>query len=315
METGSYDVVIIGGGPAGSTAAIYAARAELKTLVLDKGLRTGAMGLASKLANYPGLPGEISGAELLGRMRAQAEGFGARFEQDRVLSVDLESDPKTIWTTKGMYAGRTVVIATGALGRTSTVPGEERLLGLGVSYCATCDGAFFRGQEVAVAGNNQEAVEEALYLTEFAERVHLLVQTAELNVPEELAAEVQGHPKVALYPSTRLREILGDGGVEAVRIAPRGGEEQDLAVAGAFLYLQGAHPITDFLQGQLPTTESGCLEVDDLNQTIIPGVFAIGDVLCTHVKQVVISAAEGARAAMAIRRLLSGRDTLRPDWS
>jgi len=310
-----YDVVIIGGGAAGATAAIYTARADLKTLVLDKGLRTGALGMTGKIANYPGVPGEVSGAELLKRIRGQAENFGAHFVQDKVLTTNLRGEVKEVQGSKGVYYGRTVIIATGSMGRTHTVPGEERLLGRGVSYCATCDGAFFRDQEVAVAGNNDEAVEEALFLTRFARRVHLLVQTPELKASPDLATEVSQHPKMEIHLATRLREVLGEQQVESVRVVARGGQEQVVPVAGVFIYLQGGKPITDFLDGQLPTTETGCLMVDEAMQTSISGVFAVGDVLCNHLKQVVVAAAEGAMAAIALQRYLSGRDKLRPDWS
>ena len=310
-----YDVIIIGGGAAGATAAIYTARGELKTLVLDKGLTAGALGMTSKIANYPGVLGEVGGAELVKRIRGQAESFGAHFVQDKVLATDLRGEVKEVRGSKGIYSGRAVLIATGSMGRTHTVPGEERLLGRGVSYCATCDGAFFRDQEVAVAGNNDEAVEEALFLTKFARRVHLLVQTPELKASPDLGAEVSRHPKVEIHLAIRLREVLGEQQVESVRVVMRGGEEQMMPVAGVFIYLQGGKPITDFLYGQLPTTETGCLMVDETMQTSISGVFAAGDVLCNHLKQAVIAAGEGAMAAMALQRYLSGRDKLRPDWS
>jgi thioredoxin reductase (NADPH) len=311
----SYDVVVIGGGPAGVTAAIYAARAELETLVIDKGLRVGALGMASKIVNYPGVPAETTGAELLGRMRAQAEGFGARFIQDRVVSTDLQGSVKQVWGSRGVYRGRTVIIATGSMGRTNVVAGEERMVGKGVSYCATCDGAFFRDREVAVAGNNDEALEEALFLTRFAERVHLLANTPALRASADLVAEAENHPRIQIHLTTSLREVVGEQLVEGVRISSRGGEESILPVSGAFIYLQGGRPITDYLDGELKTTEDGCLEVDGSMQTGVAGVFAVGDVLCSHLKQVVIAAGEGATAAMSAERYLSGRSRLRPDWS
>jgi thioredoxin reductase (NADPH) len=310
-----YDVIIIGGGPSGATAAMYAARADLETLVVDKGLGTGALGMTSKIANYPGVPGEIAGPELLRQIRGQAESFGAQFIQDKVLSTHLREDAKGVHGSKGSYRGRAVIIATGSMGRTRTVSGEEQFIGKGVSYCATCDGAFFRDQEVAVVGNNDEAVEEALFLTRFTSRVHLLVPTSELKAATDLAAEVRQHPGVIIHPGTRLREVLGDRQVEDVRVVTRDGEERMIPVAGVFIYLQGGRPITDFLGDQLPTTESGCLMVNETMQTSISGVFAVGDVLCNHLKQAVIAAAEGAIAAMAVQRYLSGRDKLRPDWS
>jgi thioredoxin reductase (NADPH) len=317
LSTGAerYDVIIIGGGPAGATAALYTARARLQTLVLDKGLTAGALGLTAQIANYPGVPGPIRGDELVGRMRDQAASFGAEFVTDKVLRVELQGKPKQVWGGQGVYQGQAVIIATGALGRTQRVPGEERLLGRGVSYCATCDGAFFRGREVAVAGNNDEAVEEALTLARFASRIHFLNPTPDLRATAKLAGELADHAHVTLYPATRIREIVGEERVEAVQVIPQQGGERTIPVGGVFIYLQGNVPITDFLEGQLPTSPDGCLLVDENLQTAIPGVFAAGDVLCKHLKQTVIAAAEGARAATAADRYLHGREQLRPDWS
>ncbi len=315
LEEQPLDVLVIGGGPAGATAALYAARAGLRTLVLDKGLTAGAAGLASHIANYPGVPGVHTGAELVAIMRGQAEEVGARFVQEKVLMTVLTPPVKEAHTGRGVYRARVVIIATGAMGRTATVPGEERLLGRGVSYCATCDGAFFAGADVAVAGHNDEAVEEALYLTRLARHIVLLVPTAELQVSAELAAQAHAAENLEVRLGHRLREILGDTLVEGVHVAPREGSEYVLPVSAVFVYLQGNRPITDFTYGELPTSASGCLEVGEMMDTAIPGVFAVGDVLCTHVKQVVISAADGAKAAMAAERYLSGRERLRPDWS
>lgn len=310
-----YDVVIIGGGPAGATAAIYTSRAGLKTLVLDKGLTTGALGITSKIANYPGVVEEISGADLLERMRTQARTFGAEFISDKVIGVDLLSEEKTVFGNNGNYTARSLIIATGSMGRGTRVKGEDELLGHGVSYCATCDAAFFRNQEVLVAGNSDEAVEEALFLTKFASRVHFLSPTPELKAPPHLIEELTENSKVTLYKGASVREIIGLGRVEAVRFAMRGQPEQALPVTGAFVYLQGGKPITDFLQGQLEITDTGCLIVDREHQTAIPGVFAVGDVLCNHVKQAVIAAAEGAIAGIAVEKVLHGRKQMVVDWS
>lgn len=310
-----YDVVIIGGGPAGATAALYTARADLKTLVIDKGLTAGALGITGKIANYPGILEAISGADLLARMRRQAESFGACFTQDRVQAVDLLSEEKTVYANGGTYTAKAVIIATGSLGRGQRVTGEDRLLGRGVSYCATCDAAFFRNAEVAVVGSSDEAVEEASFLIKFVSKLHFISPTPEIKAPQEVVAELKNHPKVVLHLGAGLREVIGAEKVEAVRIAVRGQAEETIPVKGAFIYLQGGKPITDFLAGQLEVSETGCLIVDKEYQTAIPGVYAVGDVLCNHVKQAVVAAAEGAVAGMAVEKRIHARKQLVVDWS
>jgi thioredoxin reductase (NADPH) len=310
-----YDVIIIGGGPGGASAAIYTARADLKTLVIDKGLTAGALGITAKISNYPGVPGPVSGAELVEIMRGQAESFGAKFITDKVVDVRLDAEPKTVLAGTTMYQTKTLILATGSMGRTNVVAGEEKFLGRGVSYCATCDGAFFRNKPVAVVGNNDEALEEALFLTKYTDQVHLISPTPALKARPALVAELDHQPAIKLQLGTRLKEVTGNGVVQGVRIQPRGGEEQVLPVNGAFIYLQGAKPITDYLGGQLQATPDGCLAVDEDLQTSIPGVFAIGDLLCTHIKQAVIAAADGVIAALGVDKHINGKDKLRQDWS
>jgi len=314
-DNSNHDVLIIGGGPAGATAAIYTSRASLKTLVIDKGLTAGALGITGKIANYPGVDAEVSGAQLLETIRRQARSFGAEFITDKVIGVDLLSEEKTVFGNGGTYSGRAVIIATGSMGRGTRVKGEDELLGHGVSYCATCDAAFFRGQDVVVAGNSDEAIEEALFLTKFVNAVHFLSPTPELKAPQHLIDEVSENPKVTLLKGASLKEVIGEGKVEAVRFAERGQLEQVLPVTGAFIYLQGGKPITDFLVGQLDISETGCLLVNEEYQTSIPGVFAVGDILCNHIKQAVVAAADGAIAGMAVKKTLRGRKQLTVDWS
>ncbi len=309
-----YDVIIIGGGPAGTAAAIYTARAELRTLVIDKGLTAGALGVTDLISNYPGVPGPISGADLVEIMRNQAVSFGAEFLTDKVVGADLGGDVKSIMAGTNQFTARAVILATGAMGRTQTVAGEEQFLGRGVSYCATCDGAFFRGRTVAVVGNNDEAAEEALFLTKFAGHVEMVVPTPTFNARPHLLAELQAKPGVTIRLGTRLREVVGNGKVTGVRIRPRDGAEEVVPVEGVFIYLQGAKPITDYLLGQVETTPDGCLAVDREMQTNLPGVFAVGDLICTHVKQAVIAASDGVIAAMAIDKYLNNRRDLRQDW-
>jgi thioredoxin reductase (NADPH) len=307
-------VIVVGGGPAGASAAIYSSRADLRTLVIDKGLTAGALGMTAKISNYPGVPGPISGADLVEIMRQQARSFGAEFLTDKVVGVDLSSDPKTVIAGTGNFTARALILSTGSMGRTNTVAGEEAFLGRGVSYCATCDGAFFRDQNVAVVGNNDEALEEALFLTRYAAAIHLIVPTPELKASSHLAADVALEEKIQVRTGARLKAIEGNGRVQAIRIHPRGGEEEVLPVSGAFVYLQGGKPITDYLMGQLDTTPDGCLIVDGEMQTTLPGVFAVGDLLCTHVKQAVIAASDGAIAAIAADKYINQRQKLRIDW-
>lgn len=311
----TYDVVIIGGGPAGTSAAIYTSRAGLSTLVIDKGLASGALGITGKIANYPGVLDQVSGVELLARMRSQARSFGAVIISDKVIGVDLLGEVKTVFGNAGNYSAQAVVIATGSMGRGTRVKGEDELLGHGVSYCATCDAAFFRDQEVAVTGTSDEAIEEALFLTKFVKRVHFICPAPELKAPQHMIDELSENQKVTLYKGAVVREIEGSGRVEGVRFIQRGQPEQILPVSGAFIYLQGGRPITDFLQGQLETSENGCLVVDNEYGTTIPGVFAVGDLLCNHIKQAVVAAAEGALAGIAVEKTLRGRTKMIADWS
>lgn len=294
---------------------MYTARAGWSTRVIDKGITAGALGMTSKISNFPGVRETIRGSALVEMLREQAEGFGAVFENDKVTAARVTDSVKTLWGGKGTYRGRGVVVTTGSMGRTQTLPGEERLTGRGVSYCATCDGFFFQDQTVVVAGSTDEVLEEALYLTRFARRVVLLSPAESLRASEDLVDEVEKHAAIDVRHAVTLREILGKDRVEGVVAVPLGDEPERIEATGVFIYIQGGKPIVDFLGGQIPVTSDGCLLIDETFQTQVPGVFAAGDVLCKHVKQAVIAAAEGAASAMAVDRYLAGRSKLRPDWS
>ncbi len=311
----TWDVVIIGGGPAGTTAAIYTSRTGLSTLVIDKGLTAGALGITSKIANYPGIKEEISGPDLLQNMRDQAVSFGAVYNSDKVIGTELDGEIKTVFTNNNVYTTRSIIISTGSMGRGKRVKGEDDLLGHGVSYCATCDAAFFNNMDVAVAGSSDEAIEEALFLTKFVNEVHFLSPTPDLKAPQHLVDELLHNEKVNYYPGASLREVVGEKNVEAIMFAQRGQETQSIPVKGAFIYLQGGKPITEFLAGQIEVSDTGCLIVDKEFHTAIPGIYAVGDVLCNHVKQAVIAAAEGAVAAIAVEKELHGRKQMLVDWS
>lgn len=310
-----YDALIIGGGPAGATAGIYAARAGLKVAILDRGLTSGALAITQKIANYPGMEGEISGTDLLQTMRRQAQQFGVVFIEDKAIGTDLKSKPKLVFGNLNTYQAKTIIIATGSMGRSNLVKGEAELLGKGVSYCAICDGAFFKNKTVFVAGSSDEAVDEALYLANIVGQVFLLCPTTALRASEDLIKDLESRQNLTLVLGAALKEIYGDGKVEGVKYLLRGEGAKDLQANGAFLYLQGGVPITDFLAGQLDLSPEGCVLVDREYQTTIPGVFAIGDVLCSHIKQAVIAAADGAIAGIAVQKFISGKKQMGFDWS
>jgi thioredoxin reductase (NADPH) len=200
------------------------------------------------------------------------------------------------------------------MGRGRRVEGEERLLGRGISYCATCDAAFYRDQIVAVAGNSGEAVEEALFLTKFVSQIHFFSPTDTLKVPAELAEELANQPKVKLYANARVKEFFGEETLQGVRYVVKGSEEQEVTVTGAFVYLQGGKPITDYLMEQVSVGKSGGIVTDKEYSTSVPGVYAVGDVLEDHIKQVIVSAAEGATAGIAVEKFLRGRKKMTVDW-
>lgn len=305
-----YDVIIIGGGPAGASAAVYIARGGLSALVLDKAPNAGALALTHKIANYPGIAEEISGKELLDRIRDQARQFGAEFKQTSITAVDLEGDTKTVFTADGMFEAKAVIVATGSKGRNRMLPGEEKLLGRGVSTCATCDGAFFAGKEVAVIGDTEESLEEAAVLGKFASRIHFIVPRPDLQgvaVPPELE-------RTTMYYRTRPLEIVGEDRVEGLRIKTPTGEEDLLKVDGVFVFLSGSKPGTDFLQGQVPLDENGFMILDEFMQSPVPGVFGAGEVRRTPVKQAVVAAADGAVAAMAADKFINRREHLIPQY-
>ena len=311
----NYDVIIIGGGPAGASAGIYTARAGLKTAILDRGLTTGALGITSKIANFPGIAHEISGADLLDVIRKQAVSFGAEFIDDKAIGTDLLGDLKTVYGNLNVYTAKSIIIATGSMGRGNRVDGEEELLGRGVSYCAICDAPFYKGKKVAVVGSSDEAVEEALYLTKFAAEVLFLSPMPEINAPETMVQQLEQQPHVQLIRGAALREIHGEQRVEEIVFGTRTAKPETTAVDGVFVYLQGGRPITDYLNGQLELTENGCLKVDHEYQTAIPGVYAIGDVICQHIKQAVVAASDGAIAAIAAEKFIRGRKQMGFDWN
>ena len=248
-------------------------------------------------------------------MRVQAINYGAEYKQAQVYGISMTDSEKTVYTPEGTFVGKTLVLATGAMGRASTLPGENEFLGKGVSYCATCDGAFYKNQEVAVYGSNHEAIDEALVLTKFASTVHWITNNKpNANSP---ALEILLDSKnVRHWKRTRLTSIQGDDqGVNAVKVQSSGGrEEQIIQVQGAFVYSTGSLPITDYLQEQVPVNPNGGIRVNSDMMTNLEGVWAIGDIRNTPFKQAVVACSDGCIAAMAIDKYLNKRKDVRVDW-
>ncbi|MBI4834432.1 MAG: FAD-dependent oxidoreductase [Planctomycetes bacterium] len=307
------DVIIIGGGPAGTSAAIYSARSKLKTLVIDKSIAEGAMGLAQKIENYPGILEPETGRSLLSRFRKQAMGFGAEFIESKVIGVDFKASPKEVFTGDSSYFAKAVIIATGARGRKPTIKGEAEFIGKGVAYCAACDAAFFNGRDVAVTGDGVEMFDDIDSISKFARKIYLVTHRKEFDT--ESAPRVKNNPKIEPVFASRVSEISGDTFVNKVAIENTSGVKTNLDVSGIFVYLHGNQPITDFLRSQLETDAEGCLKINKENMSAsIEGVYAIGDVTCKKVRQAVTSAAEGCIAALSAEKFINQRAKITSQW-
>lgn len=307
-----YDVIIIGGGPAGLTAGQYASRAKLKTVILDKSATAGALAYSSKIENYPGLTHPLPGKELLDIMRHQATEFGAEYVETQVVGVNVADEIKETITMDRAYSGKTMIIATGSMGRKPSIKGEGEYLGRGVSYCAICDAAFYRGLPVCVIGNSEEAVKEAGVLTRFANTVYLISPTAKLHVEDHPALQ---EPNLKAMLGYTVTSIEGTEMVEKIKMIDPDKKETELPITGVFVYLHGNKPIVDFLYGAIETNEDGCIPVNHLMETSIPGVFAAGDVTCTEVRQVVVAASNGCLAALSAEKYVYNRKRLKSDWA
>lgn len=314
MSDELYDVIIIGGGPAGLSAAQYTARARLKTIVLDKSPSASAISYTERIENYPGLREPLSGPELLDLFRDQANNFGAEYAETKVIGVALGEAIKEVYGMERAYRGKTVIIATGSMGRKPSIPGEEKFLGRGVSYCATCDAAFFKDQSVCVLGDSEEAVREAGVLTRFAKTVYLIAPIKGFTLtPDHAVTEAD---KIQVMPGSRVTSIQGNEVVTGVRLTQtETGEERDLAVDGVFVYLHGSQPVVDFLQSSIDLSEKSCIMTHRTTATSIPGVFAAGDVTCSEVRQVVVAAAFGCIAALSAEKYINQRKRMKFDWA
>ncbi len=312
-----YDVIIIGSGPAGLTAAIYSARSKLKTLVITGRAVGGQAALTAEIENYPGFPEGISGLELTRLMQEQAKKFGAEIQMDEVLSVNLKEHPFTITTYSGDYQCRALIIATGVSPRKLGVPGEEEFVGRGVSFCATCDGFFYQGKEVAVVGGGDSALKEALFLTRFARKVYIIHRRDQFRAEAIIQERARQNERIEFILNSVVTEIVGKEKVEGVKIRNlKTGEESFLKVDGVFVYI-GNVPNTSLFQGQIELDEQGYIVTDRAMHTSVPGVFAAGDVQEKVLAQVVTAAASGAIAAMEAEKYiahLEGKEYPGKEW-
>ncbi|ABB13890.1 thioredoxin-disulfide reductase [Carboxydothermus hydrogenoformans] len=303
MET--RELVIIGGGPAGLAAAIYGARAALNPLVLERGVPGGQAATTEWIENYPGFEDGIGGFELMVHMQRQAEKFGAEFKNADVTGIKKENGVFILNTSTGEIAAKTVIIATGAEPKELGVPGEREFRGRGVSYCATCDGNFFRGKTVAVVGGGDSALEEAIYLTKLVEKVYLIHRRDGFRAAKVIQERAKANPKIEFVLNTVVEEIAGERKVEKVIVKNvQTGEKSEILVDGVFIYV-GLKPNTAFLEGFLEL-ENGYIKTDENMATAIPGLFAAGDVRLKDLRQVVTAVADGAQAAVAAEKYLEG---------
>ncbi|GGJ20838.1 thioredoxin-disulfide reductase [Deinococcus roseus] len=300
-----YDIIIIGGGPAGLTAGIYAGRANLKTVIIEKGQPGGQIAQTEEVENYPGFPEPISGFELSQRMVQQAERFGSPLVMDEVQGIEKVEGGFTVKGYDTTYFGKMVIVATGANPKALSVPGEEKFWGRGVSTCATCDGFFYRGKNVVVVGGGDAAVEEGLFLTKFADTVTLIHRRDTLRANKVAQQRALNHPKMRFIWDTVVEEVLGDEVVGGVRLKNlKTGEVYDHATDGVFVFI-GHVPNTAFLGGLVKLREDGYIEVKEEIYTSTDGVLAAGDVSDYIYRQLATSVGAGTRAAMTAEKLLA----------
>jgi thioredoxin reductase (NADPH) len=301
-------IVIVGSGPAGLTAAIYSARADLAPRVFEGLQAGGQLMLTTEVENYPGFPDGIMGPELMRLLRSQAERFGAVLEPADITRVDLSARPFRLWADDAEHGAEAVIISTGAEARWLGIPGEDQLRGRGVSACATCDGFFFKGRRVAVVGGGDSAMEEALFLTKFATEVTIIHRRDALRASAVMARRALEHPKVQVRWNSVVEEILGDGAVTGVRVHDVvTGSTADLPLEGLFVAV-GHDPRTELFRGQLDLDEKGYVRTFDGTMTSVPGVFGAGDVVDFSYRQAVTAAGMGCRAAIDAERWLKDQE-------
>ena len=300
-----YDVIIIGGGPGGYTAALYAARAGLDVLVLEKLSAGGQMALTSQIDNYPGFESGVDGFELAEKMQAGAERFGAKTELAEVYSAELKDKIKKINTSEGVFLAKTVVISTGASPRELGLEKEQALVGRGVNYCAACDGMFFRGKKVAVVGGGNSAAADALLLSRICEKVTVIHRRDALRATKIYHEPLMQAENVEFAWDSVVTDLIFEDGFQGVKLKNvKTEEERELSCDGVFISV-GRKPVTDFLAGQVELDAAGYIVADESGRTNIPGVFAVGDVRTKALRQIVTAVADGANASHYIDEYLA----------
>jgi len=299
-----YDVIIIGGGPAGLTAGLYNARARLNVLLLERLAPGGQVLTTDWVENYPGFPDGISGFELMDRMKNQAEKFGLKIQSDEVTQLELSAEGKRVLTASGPLETKAIIFCCGATWKKLGIEGEDRLMGKGISFCATCDGPFYRNQEVAVIGGGDTAVEEAVFLTRFVSKVHLVHRRDALRAAKVLQERALSHEKIEVNWNAVPVKIYGENGVEGVELRNvKTGNVFRKRVQGVFVFI-GTIPNSDLVRGLVTLDESGFVVTDDNMQTSVPGVFAAGDVRSKLFRQISTAVGEGAVASYAVEKYL-----------
>ena len=299
-----YEVIIIGGGPGGLTAGLYTSRARLSTLLIEKGLFGGQMTTTECIENYPGFPQGVTGDELSRLMEEQARKFGMETVAQEVVKVSLEEDIKVVQTDESTYRCKALIISTGAEYRKLGVPGENEFAGKGVSYCATCDGAFFRDGRIVVVGGGDSALTEALFLTKFAKELTIIHRRDALRGTKIYQERVLGHPKIKLLWNSIVQEIRGDSTVRSIIVKNvKTGEIKEFETEGAFLFV-GVEPRTQFLTGIVEMDEGGYILTNEDCETSAKGIFAVGDCRKKLLRQIATAVGDGATAAFAAEKFL-----------
>jgi thioredoxin reductase (NADPH) len=315
QDASLFDLVIVGAGPAGLTAGIYASRGRLKTLILERNMAGGQIALTELVENYPGFPEGISGFELSQKMKTQAEQFGAEVREiEGVSAVAPDADGRLAVTTDHeTVTTRSVILAPGVEPRRSGIPGEAEFIGRGVSWCATCDGALYRGRTVAVVGGGDSAVEEGMFLTKFADKVFLVHRRDQLRAAQIAQERCFDNSKMELVWDSVPRRIDGNDVVEALEVENvKTGEQRSLPVNGVFIYI-GQDPNTAWLQGVVKLDEHGYIVTDGLQRTSMPGVFACGDATVGPLKQITRAVGDGALAAVQAEKYIDALECAVPD--